>query len=105
VTSADLVTLGGLGYTGDPAATRNFVTYSGTAPTSPTDGDIWIYTVALPYITRVRIAGAWQDASNLSTGALANLNAVDTAQISANAVTAVFDFAILAGPYTRTNIG
>ena len=53
--------------TAAPNATKNTVTYSSTAPTSPTDGDIWIDTSVTPNVTKVRTAGAWQVGANLTT--------------------------------------
>lgn len=67
------VTIGGLGYTGALNATANIVTRSSTAPASPVNGDIWVDTSASPHVTKVRVAGAWQIASNYVT---------DTAQIA-----------------------
>ncbi len=53
---------------GPPAnATVNRITYSGTAPASPVDGDIWVDTAPTPDVAKVRVAGAWQNASNLVT--------------------------------------
>ena len=91
--------------TGRPAdnATVNVVTYSSTEPSS-TNGDIWFDTTTTPFTIKARVAGAWQIGANLSTGALAQLHSVDTAQITAGAVTSIWDFSLLAGPYTRTNI-
>lgn len=55
--------------TGKPAdnATKNIVTYSSTAPSSPVNGDIWVDTSTSPYSAKVRVSGAWQVASNLTT--------------------------------------
>ena len=77
--------------TGRPAdnATVNRVTYSGSAPGSPVDGDLWMDTSVSPYVIKARVSGAWQAGANLSTGALAQLNSVDTGQIAAGAATAV----------------
>jgi hypothetical protein len=75
--------------TGRPAdnATVNNVTYSASAPGSPVNGDIWVDTSAAPAVIKVRVAGVWQTGANLSTGALAQLNAVGTLNISGSAVT------------------
>lgn len=48
-------------------ATKNTVTYSGTAPASPTDGDIWVDTSVTPNVQKVRVSGAWQAGANLVT--------------------------------------
>lgn len=74
--------------TGKPAdnATKNTVTYSATAPGSPGNGDVWVDTSTTPHTTKLRVAGAWQVGANLSTGALAQLDSVATAQIAAGAV-------------------
>jgi hypothetical protein len=92
--------------TGRPAdnATVNRLTYSGTGPGSPVDGDIWVDTSATPNLIKVRVSAAWQTGANLSTGALAQLNAVNTGQITAGAVTTTWDLAVGVGPYTRTNV-
>lgn len=73
-TSIDYTKFGGasanlsaLGYMGALDATRNLVTYSSTAPTSPFNGDIWVDTSVTPNVTRVRVAGAWQVSANLTT--------------------------------------
>jgi hypothetical protein len=52
--------------TGKPAdnATKNTVTVSGTAPSSPTNGDIWLDTAATPDTLKLRVGGAWQVAAN-----------------------------------------
>lgn len=86
-----LATWAGVSGEGKPAngATRNVVKSSAAAPGSPLDGDVWVDTGATPSITKVRVADAWVSAANLSTGALANMNTVGTAQIDASAVTDV----------------
>ena len=43
-----------------PGATKNIVTRSPTAPSSPTDGDIWVDTSTAPYLVKTRVSGAWQ---------------------------------------------
>jgi len=68
-------------------ATVNRLTYGVAAPSSPVDGDVWVDDSASPAVIKLRVSGAWQAGANLSTGALAQLNSVDTAQISANAAT------------------
>jgi hypothetical protein len=71
-------TWGGVSGTGKPAddATKNIVTASGTAPSSPTNGDIWVDTSGTPYLLKVRVAGAW------TTGAR---NTTDTNQLTDSA--------------------
>lgn len=54
------VTIGGLGYTGALNATKNTVTRSASAPSSPTDGDVWVDTSGTLEVTKVRVSGAWQ---------------------------------------------
>lgn len=70
------VTIGGLGYTGALNATANIITRSSTPPSSPANGDIWVDTSGLTEVTKVRVAGAWQIASNYVT---------DTSQIADSA--------------------
>jgi hypothetical protein len=48
-------------------ATKNTITYSASAPASPTDGDIWVDTSVTPNVTRARVSGAWQVSANLTT--------------------------------------
>jgi hypothetical protein len=67
-------------------ATKNIVTYSSTAPSTPIDGDLWVDTSVSPNLSRVHVTGAWQIASSYNTGALANLNQADTGQIVNNAI-------------------
>lgn len=61
------VTLSTLGYTGATDATRNTITYSATAPSSPANGDIWVDTSATVAVVKVRVAGAWQIGGNYTT--------------------------------------
>ena len=67
--SATLATWATVGGAGKPAdnATKNTITYSASAPGSPTDGDIWVDTSVNPNVTRVRVSGAWQVGANYST--------------------------------------
>lgn len=44
-------------------ATRNALTVSGTAPSSPADGDLWADTSSTPTVWKVRSAGAWVSAA------------------------------------------
>ena len=55
-------------------ATKNVTTYSATAPSSPSDGDIWVDTGVTPNITYLHAGGAWQVAANyvLNTNELAD---------------------------------
>ena len=48
-------------------ATKNVTTYSATAPSGPTNGDIWVDISVSPNVVRLRDAGAWVSASNLVT--------------------------------------
>lgn len=70
-------------------ATRNRVTHSSTAPTSPVNGDIWVDTSSTPYVEKHRVGGAWITAATNGAvfggnlyetggGALALLNAFKT---------------------------
>ena len=70
-------------------ATKNTTTYSSTAPSSPTNGDIWVDTTTTPYVVKLRTGGAWQVSSSLGGvfgtsiyetggGALASLAAFKT---------------------------
>jgi hypothetical protein len=56
------------GYTGSLDATRNTVTYSASAPSSPADGDIWIDTSVTPRTIRMRLGGTWQQAGTYVNG-------------------------------------
>ena len=48
-------------------ATRNIVTYSGTEPSSPANGDIWVETDVSPVVIRMRVSGAWQTSASYTT--------------------------------------
>lgn len=69
IAAADVNVWSFISGTGKPAnnATKNTVTYSATAPSSPTDGDIWVDTSVSPNVIRVRDAGAWKVSSNYTT--------------------------------------
>lgn len=82
-------------------ATVNRLSYSSSAPGSPVDGDLWVDTTTVPYVIKLRESSLWRVGANLSTGTLAQLNAVDTAQIAANATTDVVSVTT-AGPITLT---
>jgi hypothetical protein len=58
-------------------ATKNTVTRAAAAPSSPTDGDIWVDTSVTPNKIKTRIAGAWQESASLNVGLLADMSAVD----------------------------
>jgi hypothetical protein len=47
-----------------PGATRNQLTRSSTAPSSPANGDIWIDTTSNPFIIKTRVAGAWENSGS-----------------------------------------
>jgi hypothetical protein len=72
---------------GRPAdnSTRNNVTYSSSAPSSPVDGDLWVDTSVTPRVWRVRLSSAWQaaasyvtDTANITDGAQLGLTALWT---------------------------
>lgn len=71
------VTIGGLGYTGHLGATKNIVTSGATAPSSPSDGDIWVNTNA-PVTILTRVGGAWVVGGNVPTA----LSQVDSSAAS-----------------------
>jgi len=48
----------------EAGATKNTLTFSGSAPGSPTNGDIWVDTSASPYVVKSRVAGAWQGSAS-----------------------------------------
>jgi hypothetical protein len=43
-----------------PGATKNTLTFASSAPSSPTDGDIWVDTSTNPYLIKTRVSSAWQ---------------------------------------------
>jgi hypothetical protein len=81
----------------DDFATKNTVYVQGTAPSSPTNGDLWLDTSATPFVWKVRQSGAWQSAASLggvfgvsvyeSTGVAATLAAFKTQLGTAAAIT------------------
>jgi hypothetical protein len=71
------------GYTGSLDATRNSVTYSASAPSSPADGDIWIDTSVTPRTIRMRLGGAWQLAGTYVNG---TAQLTDDAQLGLTAI-------------------
>lgn len=48
-------------------ATKNVISRQPTAPTSPTDGDIWVDTSLNPNVVKTRISGAWQSSATFTT--------------------------------------
>lgn len=101
-----LVPWSGITGSGKPAdnATVNRVSYGASAPSSPVDGDVWVDISSTPYVLKLRVAGVWAVGSNLSTGALANLNTVGFAQIDDGSATRVSE-SYSAGPLSRTTSG
>lgn len=43
-----------------PGATKNTLSFTSSAPSSPTNGDIWVDTSTIPYVIKSRISGVWQ---------------------------------------------
>lgn len=82
-TTSGARTLLDYGYTGSLDATRNSVTYSASAPSSPADGDIWIDTSVSPRTIRMRLGGAWQLAGTYVNG---TAQLTDDAQLGLTAV-------------------
>lgn len=62
VGSASSVPWSGVTGSGKPAdnATKNTLTFASSAPSSPTNGDIWVDTTSAPYLIKARVSGAWQ---------------------------------------------
>lgn len=48
-------------------ATKNVISRQATAPTSPTDGDIWVDTSLNPNVVKTRISGVWQSSASFTT--------------------------------------
>jgi hypothetical protein len=46
-------------------ATKNTLTYSSSAPSSPSNGDLWADTTTTPVVWKVRTGGAWQTVASL----------------------------------------
>lgn len=72
-------------------ATRNTVTYSATAPTSPVDGDLWVDTSGAFAVFKLRSGGAWQTGANALTAynalsgkpvALADINTTESTKLT-----------------------
>lgn len=51
-------------FTIQPGATKNTLSFSASAPVSPTDGDIWVDTSATPYVIKTRVSSAWQTSAS-----------------------------------------
>lgn len=71
--------------TGKPAdsATKNVLTRSTSAPSSPTDGDLWCDTSLTPNVWKVRLGGTWQPAASYVTN---TADIVDGANLGLTAV-------------------
>lgn len=63
------------------------VTYAPSAPGSPTTGEIWVDTDATPVSINRWTGSVWSKIGNLTEGALALLNQVDTSEIANGAIT------------------
>lgn len=71
--------------TGKPAdsATKNVLTRSTSAPSSPTDGDLWCDTSLTPNVWKVRLGGTWQPAASYVTN---TADIVDGANLGLTAI-------------------
>lgn len=71
--------------TGKPAdsATKNMLTRSTSAPSSPTDGDLWCDTSLTPNVWKVRLGGTWQPAASYVTN---TADIVDGANLGLTAI-------------------
>lgn len=100
------VTIGGLGYAGDLAATRNDIYTQTSDPGAVANGSYW-YSSSTKLLKR-REAGAWVTVSSYNTGALADKNTAGTGDIDNDAITTakVLDGAgaIMAVAYTSGSI-
>lgn len=84
------VTIGGLGYTGDLAATKNTVSSGTAAPSGGSNGDLYFRTTTSAWYSR--IAGVWTQVSDVTAantaaaiagqGAFATLNQITSANVS-----------------------
>ncbi len=45
-------------------ATKNTLTFATSAPSSPTNGDIWVDTSTTPTVIKTRVSGAWQNSGS-----------------------------------------
>lgn len=108
VGSAATVPWSGVTGTGKPAdyATKNITTFSASAPSSPTAGDLWCDTSATPAVWKLYSSGAWQPVASLGgvfgstlyeavSGAVASLAAFKTLLGTAAAITSQGAFATL----------
>jgi hypothetical protein len=79
---------------GKPAdnATKNITTWSGTAPSSPTDGDVWIDTSSTPNVIKVRVSGAWR-----TGGTVGGTFGVDLLETGGGATATLANFKTLLG--------
>lgn len=86
-------TWGGVSGSGKPAdnATRNVVTYSSSAPSSPVDGDLWVDTSGTFAVFKLRSGGAWVTGANALTAynalsgtpvALADINTTESSKLA-----------------------
>lgn len=62
-------------------ATKNRIFRQSSTPSGAVDGDVWVYTGAVPNVTRVRVAGIWRDAATRNTGDLADLDSVSENEV------------------------
>ena len=102
------VTITGLGYSGDLNATRNVVTYSATAPSSPANGDLWVDTSGTFAVFKLRSGGAWVTGANALSAyntlsgkpvALADINTTESSKLAGIAAGATV------GAPSGTNVG
>jgi hypothetical protein len=72
-------------------ATRNQVTYSGTAPGGPVDGDLWVDTSGTFAVFKLRSGGAWVTGANALTAynalsgkpvSLADINSTESSKLA-----------------------
>jgi len=91
--AATVSTWAGVSGSGRPAdnATRNVVTYSSTAPSSPIDGDLWVDTSGTFAVFKLRSGGAWVTGANALSAynalsgkpiALADINTTESSKLS-----------------------
>jgi len=91
--AATVATWAGVSGSGKPEdnATRNVVTYSGTTPASPVDGDLWVDTSGAFAVFKLRSGGAWVTGANALSAynalsgtpvALADINTTESSKLS-----------------------
>lgn len=91
--AASTATWAGVTGAGRPAdnATRNVVTYSGTAPASPVDGDLWVDTSGTFAVFKLRSGGGWVTGANALSAynalsgkpiALADINTTESSKLA-----------------------